>query len=187
MVVHLSSQAALRPALNRQCLRCHRRCVMRRAALAVLLTFFVPILLLAQHHAAEGGSGSSGGYSGSSGSSSSNVSSSTSSSNSGSSHSSSTSSGSSGSVAAPAATQAVTEALTPRAESTTEHRTPRLALPVRLQRTAVRLPPAPEMLMPVHTRVWQVDPLGRTCARQVPIRERRVARTHLHCSGQVPS
>ena len=69
---------------------------MRRAALAVLLTFFVPILLVAQRHAAEGGSGSSGGYSGSSGSSSSNVSSSTSSSNSGSSHSSSTSSGSSG-------------------------------------------------------------------------------------------
>src|SRR5947207_12783854 len=90
-------------------------------------------------------------------------------------------------VAAPAATQAVTEALTPRAESTTEHRTPRvLALPVRLQRTVVRLPPAPEMLMPVHTRVWQVDPLGRTCARQVPIRARRVARTHRHCSAHVP-
>ncbi len=31
---------------------------MRRAALAVLLSFLVPILLLAQRHAAEGGSGS---------------------------------------------------------------------------------------------------------------------------------
>src|SRR5438552_16546043 len=64
MLVDLSSRAALWPALNRQCLRCHRRCVMRRAALAVLPTFFVPILLVAQHHAAEGGSGSSGGSSG---------------------------------------------------------------------------------------------------------------------------
>lgn len=74
---------------------------MRRAATAVLLPLFVPILLLAQRHAAEGGSGPSGGYSGSSGSSSSNVSSSSSngsvssSSSSGNSHSSSSSSGSS--------------------------------------------------------------------------------------------
>ena len=77
---------------------------MRRAALAVLLSFLVPILLLAQRHAAEGGSGSSAGYSGSSPSSSysggTSVSNSASSSaGSGSSHSSSAPAGSSGSGA----------------------------------------------------------------------------------------
>ena len=144
MTVDLSSQAVPRPA-NRQCLRCHRRCAMRRAALAVLLTFFVPILLLAQHHAAEGGSGSSGNSGGNRGSdSSSGV-------NRGASHTSGA-----GASSSPSTHSGSSASGSGNANA-------------------------------VHTRVWQVDPLGRTCARQVPIRERRVARTHLYCSGQVPS
>src|SRR6202142_208936 len=47
--------------------RCHRRCGMRRAALAVLLAFCVPSLLFGQHRGSEGGS-SSGSSSSSSGS-----------------------------------------------------------------------------------------------------------------------
>ncbi len=78
---------------------------MRRATLAVLLTFLVPVLLFGQHHGSEGGSSSgssgssssSGGYSGGhSGSSDTYHSSSSSSSTSSSSSSSSSSSGSSG-------------------------------------------------------------------------------------------
>lgn len=79
---------------------------MRRAMLAVLLTFFVPLLLFGQHHGSEGGSSSgssgssssSGGYSGGhSGSSETYHSSTSSGSTSSSSSSSSSSSGSSGS------------------------------------------------------------------------------------------